>query len=149
MSSLTVTFSINGQSFSKATTLEIIRKSGFIANQLDDLGFTEGEDLPPFDISNLNIQDKYAEKVVDLFYNMLSFLTTADGDTFLKETIEVSNDYDNEYIDKLFDKLPYAYYSHLINVANFMDVPSIFKYLVSKFARIIRARTQASQGASA
>ncbi len=149
MSSLTASFTINGQVFTKSLTLEAIRKSGFIANQLDDLGYSEGEDMCPFDMSNLNIQDKYSEKVIDLFTTMLTYLTTADGETFIKETIEVSNEYDNDYIDKLFDKLPFAYYSHLINVTNFMDVPSVFKYLVTKFAKIIRERTQAKSEASA
>jgi hypothetical protein len=144
MASLTVTFTINDKDFTKQMTLEAIRKSGFIANQLDDLGYIEGEKLCSFDISNLNIQDKYSEKVIDLFTTILIYLTTVDGETFIKETIEVSNDYENEYIDNLFDKLPYAYYSHLINVTNFMDVPSIFKYLVIKFAKIIHERTNAS-----
>ena len=148
MSSLTASFTINGQVFTKSLTLEAIRKSGFIANQLDDLGYSEGDELFPFDISNLNIQDKYSEKVIDLFTTMLAYLTTADGETFIKETIEVSNEYENEYIDELFNKLPFAYYSHLINVANFMDVPSIFKYLVTKFAKIIRERTQAKNEVS-
>lgn len=141
MASIHVAFTINGKIFTKLTTLEAIRKAGFIANQLDDLGYSEGDELSPFDISNLNIQEKYSEKVIDIFSTMLTYLTTADGATFINETIEVSNDYENEYIDKLFDKLPFAYYSHLINVVNFMDVPCIFKYLVTKFAKIIRDRT--------
>ena len=148
MSSLAVTFTINGQAFTKTITLDAIRKSGFIANQLDDLGYSDGEELCPFDISNLNIQDKYSEKVIDLFSTMLTYLTTTDGETFIKETIEVSNEYENEYIDELFNKLPFAYYSHLINVANFMDVPSVFKYLVTKFAKIIRERTLVKSEAS-
>ena len=148
MSSITVTFTINGKNYTKDTTLDVIRKSGFIANQLDDLGYNEGEELCPFDISNLNIKDKYSEKIVDLLINMLTFLTTAEGDTFSKESIEVSNDYENEYIDKLFEKLPYAYYSYLIDVANFMEVQSVFRYLVVKLAKIVRSRTQAKVGDS-
>lgn len=149
MSHLTASFIINGRVFTKHLTLEAIRKSGFIAGQLDVLEYTDESEMYTFDISNLGIQDQYSEKVVDIFANMLTYLTTADGETFSKETIDVSNDYENEYINKLFAGLPFAYHSHLLNVVNFMEVPSVFKYLASKFAKIINERTNANSGASA
>ena len=146
---VTVTFIINDSSFKHTMTLDAIRKSGMIANILDDTGYNEGDEFMPIILSGLNIQEKYQEKVVSIMVHLLNYLTTANGEEFIKETIDVSNEYENEEVDKMFNRLQFAYYSHIINVANFLNVPSVFKYLVSKFAKIIRERTQAkTAGAS-
>lgn len=140
---VTTTFIINDSSFEHNMSLNAVRKAGMIANIMDDTGYNAGDELMPVVLSGLNIQEKYQEKVVSIMVHLLNYLTTANGEEFMKETIDVSNDYENEEIDKLFNGLPFAYYSHIINVANFLNVPSVFNYLVSKFAKIIRDRTQA------
>ncbi len=148
MALLKVTFIINDNSFDHDIPLPVIRKSGMINNILDDTGIPEGDDRMPIVLSGLNIQEKYHAKVVSLIIDLLTYLTTDGGDTFTKETIEVSNDYENEDIDKMFSGLAFAYYSHVINVANFLDVPSVFKYLVAKFAKLVRDRIRAKKDGS-
>lgn len=141
MSRLALSFTVNEQVFTKSLTLEAIRKSGFIADQLDVLEYKAGNELPPFDISNLSIKKEYCEKVIDIFALVLEYLTTPEGEVFSNETIVVSKDYTNAYVDDLFKDLPHAYCANLINLANFMIVPSIFHYLIVKLATIIHTKS--------